>query len=777
MAAFFTQSKEQIEHRLAAQQRRAARFRRIFGPAFGALLALVFAFITNGLVLLEMPGVPLRQEPLGAAGNILVWALVGACLGLLVAWPEEGLYGVLIGAAVGTLLISAFTFLTAGSLDPEQGRTLTGRLLSLIFAFLPIAGFLFPLALLLRWAINSVGEAYLGSVPYWRVGWIPLLMVVLVAWVGMLARLPAEARVELLQTQELIQDGLQASTREDLPPSLQGKLVGDFLYQAAPEYTLEWDQQNVNRYAIPRSAGSLGNQEAVVVARFSNDWVLACLYTAPGSEPICKGFGGEEGALFFSNRAPSPFEVAWDDYSLFDLNLAQGEPTQDNPLTGATVYHAEVNLPVSGDTLSGRVEAKYTNQEPVPLQEIYLRLYPNLAGGKSQVDKVVVDGQPAQPVYENEDFVLKIPLAQALAPGENLLLGWEFRVTVPAELGGNYGLLSHINDTWALDAFLPTIAVYDERGWNIDPVPPNGDNTYHDAAYYLVQVNAPVEDQLVASGVLVGGELVGETQQAIYALGPGRDFYLAASPYFSLASEHYRGILVNSYAIEELGEANQRALRSAVESLRSFEKHYGSYPYRELDLVSLPMQALGVEYPGVIGLSQELYEQAPGGGGDSSGQVQFYTTIAHEVGHQWFYNLVGNDQSNEPWLDEALAQHTSWQYLVDQYGEGIVANGVVSYWQGCVAQTGTGQTPVGLPAGDYPDGRSYVGAVYCRGPLFIRALAQAMGGEAFDEFLRAYVAEQRWEIATAGEFKALAEATCACDLEGVFADYGIRIDP
>ena len=28
---------------------------------------------------------------------------------------------------------------------------------------------------------------------------------------------------------------------------------------------------------------------------------------------------------------------------------------------------------------------------------------------------------------------------------------------------------------------------------------------------------------------------------------------------------------------------------------------------------------------------------------------------AHEIAHQWFYSLVGNNQARAPWLDEALA--------------------------------------------------------------------------------------------------------------------------
>jgi aminopeptidase N len=37
-------------------------------------------------------------------------------------------------------------------------------------------------------------------------------------------------------------------------------------------------------------------------------------------------------------------------------------------------------------------------------------------------------------------------------------------------------------------------------------------------------------------------------------------------------------------------------------------------------------------------------------------------TVAHEVAHQWWYSLVGNDVQTESWLDEALASYSQIVY-------------------------------------------------------------------------------------------------------------------
>ena len=52
------------------------------------------------------------------------------------------------------------------------------------------------------------------------------------------------------------------------------------------------------------------------------------------------------------------------------------------------------------------------------------------------------------------------------------------------------------------------------------------------------------------------------------------------------------------------------------------------------------------------------------GGGDFLEVV-----VTHEVGHQWFYNLVGNETQRQPWLDESMAEFITWQYYLDVHGQ------------------------------------------------------------------------------------------------------------
>jgi aminopeptidase N len=145
------------------------------------------------------------------------------------------------------------------------------------------------------------------------------------------------------------------------------------------------------------------------------------------------------------------------------------------------------------------------------------------------------------------------------------------------------------------------------------------------------------------------------------------------------------------------------------------------------------------------------------------------SVVAHEVGHQWFYNLVGDDQLDDPWLDEALTQFATLQYYTDTYGPNG-ANGFRASLAARWANIGNADIPIGLPVAAY-EASQYSGIVYGRGPLFFVALKDVMGVEVFNRFLRDYTKTFSWKIATPEALKALAEKHCACELDSIFHEW------
>ena len=469
-----------------------------------------------------------------------------------------------------------------------------------------------------------------------------------------------------------------------------------------------------------------------------------------------------------TRSASTRSDIDWDDRAVFRQGLIRSEEAVLDNLPGATVYH--IDLEISDDflTLSGREEARYTNQEDAALDEVYFRLFPNLAGGAASVSGVKVDGEDVEPVYELENSAVRVPLPDPLDPGEQVVIKMDFTVEVPTEMGGNYGLFGYFDEVLVLDEFYPVIPVYDEEGWNVEVPPPTGDVTHFDASFYLVRVTAPAQLTVVASGVEVGRELENGEQTLTFAAGPARDFYLAASDQYVTVSETVGETTVNSHTFAARRDGAELALQFAVDALESYNDRFGVYPYTEFDVVSTPMRALGIEYPGLTGISLDLFDPNAEILGLPS-PIILESAVAHEVAHQWFYNVVGNDQVDEPWLDEAVVQYVVKLYYLDTDGAGA-AQGYRDSWVGRWDRVDMADIPIGLPVGAYEDGE-YGAIVYGRGPLFVETLAGEMGQATFDEFLRDYYQTYQWGIGTGEAFKELAERHCQCDLTPLFEEW------
>jgi len=464
----------------------------------------------------------------------------------------------------------------------------------------------------------------------------------------------------------------------------------------------------------------------------------------------------------------TPVDTAWDDRAIFRDGLIEVEREVLGRLPGASVYH--IDLQISDDflLLEGREEVHYTNQEDEPLDEVYFRLFPNIAGGAATVSALQVDGQDVEPIFEFYNSALRVPLSSALQPGKQAVIQVDFEVKVAQEMGGNYGLFGYFDGVLVLDEFYPVIPVYDDEGWNVEVPPLDGDVTYLDASFYLVRVTAPASLTVVASGIEVSSEHEADNQILTFAAGPARDFYLAASEHYTVLSETVGETTVNSYTLPELTEGAKAALQFATDALKSYNQRFGVYPYTEFDVVSTPMQALGMEYPGLVAVALNLYnpnEQAAG----LPFPIALESTTAHEVAHQWFYNAVGNDQVDEPWLDEAIVQYLTGLYYVDTHGESAARDYRAS-WDSRWDRVERADIPIGLPVAAYA-GKEYGAIVYGRGPLFITAMAEWMGQEPFDEFLRDYYQSHKWGIGTSDSFKRLAEQHCQCDLTALFEEW------
>lgn len=465
----------------------------------------------------------------------------------------------------------------------------------------------------------------------------------------------------------------------------------------------------------------------------------------PTTSPLFSSFSREE----------APFNIGWDDRSLFRQYLTRSGQTILSGLPHASIYHAAINIGDPPTRVSGMVDVRYINDENVSLTEVDFAVFPEILGGSIVVTNLTVDGHNVFATHH--DGLLRVPIVPSMQPDDSVIVHMEFEVSIP-ERGGDYyyGIFGYNDGILSLAHIIPTILVYDQQGWNNQTPDLDGDPLFSDASFYLVTVDAPADLVLVASGSEISRLEIEGRQRILYANGPARDFYLAAGANLIKNSQTIGEVTINSYTLSGMNQSALLTLDYARTSIADFSDRYSPYPYTEFDIVPILTSAGGVEFPGLTSISRYVYPD----------EHFLEVVVVHEVGHQWFYNLVGNATQNQPWLDESMAEFLTWQYYLDRYGS-QVAEAYRGEMQSSWDLLNDELIPIGLPVSGYSS-EEYSAIVYGRGPLFILALRDKMGTESFDRFLQNYSEQFRWAIATTADFKNLAEQECRCDLSSLF---------
>jgi len=435
----------------------------------------------------------------------------------------------------------------------------------------------------------------------------------------------------------------------------------------------------------------------------------------------------------------------------------------------ATRYWIDLYVDVDRRTLSGVEQVRYTNHETESLTEIVFRLLPGTPGygGSMTVSSVTVDGITTSPALTTGGSALYVPLVSPLLPGESIELGLRFEGAFPSDAAdtdpplAGYAQYGYIDRVLALPNAYPMIPVYDDEGWNVELAATFGDATFTDTSLYLVRITLPVDMVLATSGVTLDRRDNGDgTATCLCASGPMRDFGLVASADYGTVSTKVGKVLVTAYILPGDREGGERVLDYAAQSLRIYEQILGPYPYTELDVMATPTKAGGIEYPGLIVVAARLYTQVGG---------FFEWATVHEVAHQWWYSLVGNDQLDEPWLDEALTQYTSLLYVEHRYGEEAAQKALENVFQEPYRHVLENEQdmPVGLPVAAYPQDL-YGSVVYGKGPLFFHAMRQQVGDETFYRILSSYLEEYRYGVAYPQDLLSVAERVSGQELDALY---------
>jgi hypothetical protein len=405
--------------------------------------------------------------------------------------------------------------------------------------------------------------------------------------------------------------------------------------------------------------------------------------------------------------------------------------------------------------LEGWAQIRFTNPLDNPLEDFVLMLWPN--DGQYLAEMVagplLIDGKTIEPEVELDGLVLRAPLSPSLQPGMTVDVKMPFKVEVLGSIEDERKRFGITNGVLIAPTFYPLVPRLIDGQWQAEAAPEGGDTTSSEVSFYQVSVTASDHYQIVTSGVEIENEVLEDGRQRVtFVSGPMRDFALALGS-FEEYSRTFGDIVVNAWVLPQHEYNGERILNLAEIQMGFLSDLVGPYPYAELDIVDAPCGFGGIEYPGLIYIC-------------SMDRGYLVDPLVHEVAHQWFYAVVGNDQLQEPWLDEAAASYWQVLYYENAVNEERAVEQLDRYrsW----IDIGRMKAPIGLGIGEYASKEDYYVIVYYKGALFYDALRTRLGDELFFEFLQTYYQTHRYRFSTSQSFQETAEVICACSLDDLF---------
>jgi len=376
------------------------------------------------------------------------------------------------------------------------------------------------------------------------------------------------------------------------------------------------------------------------------------------------------------------------------------------------VLTAEVT--VNGRSVTGTERVVFTPD--LAVGQLVFRLWaaapvPARSGSWQAVTSVRVNGA-TRAFSTPAPTVVRIPWAAAAGTAITIDLGFSLTLPVGAdERWGNRGSTS-----WFASG-LPLLAWEAGHGWDVEPPTTQFAEASTSEEMRLERLTVHHARGL---SVLATGKTVGQNPTTLVTSAPTvRDVSVAVGAFRLARASGPVPVLVG--VAPGLSDSAASLARQTATHMRSHVARFGPFPYEQVVIAVLPDIRGGIEYPGAILLGTRQDKDA---------------TLSHELGHEWFYGLVGDDQARDPWLDEAFAT----------YAEAVDRGTAAAYTPRTrVPVSVRGQT--GRPMTYWEGRRYYYQGVYVQGAgALLRA--RATNPRLFDAQLRCYVAHNAHRIAT-----------------------------
>lgn len=369
-------------------------------------------------------------------------------------------------------------------------------------------------------------------------------------------------------------------------------------------------------------------------------------------------------------------------------------------------YRIKARLDEKTDVAEGEVTLTYWNNSPDTLPFVYFHLYANGYNAGSYAD-MMENGKPSKPDgkergtevmkleadgvelrRELDNTVLKAWLPQPLAPGGRTVFTIAFRTHWAGDIYRRMKLFNawgykHYDGT----QWYPRISVYDRKfGW--DTQQHLGMEFYGDFGTYDVELDMPNDMVLEATGWLQNPQEVlppelrakldvknfkdkpwNEKPSVItpydstvrkvwrYHAENVHDFAWTADPTYRIGEAEWNGITCVSMAQEPHASGWQNAADYCAKVIQSHSTQFGLYAYPKMVVADARD---GMEYP-MLTL-------------DGGRDPDYRGLFVHEIGHNWFFGMVGNNETYRAMLDEGFTQFLTGWGLEDIDGDTLVTD-------------------------------------------------------------------------------------------------------
>ena len=474
-------------------------------------------------------------------------------------------------------------------------------------------------------------------------------------------------------------------------------------------------------------------------------------------------------------------------------------------------YSIDVTLTDSTRSLDGYISIQYINHSPDTLTYIWIHCWPNayksdrtafseqrLENGQtdfyfSNKDRrgymnhleFRADGQLAQ-MEDHPQYIdiIRVILPVPLAPGAQVTLTTPFHVRLPYEFSRS----GYHNGAYQVTQWYPKPAVYDSHGWHPIPYLDQGES-YSEFGDFDVRITVPKSFIVAATG-----ELQDTPGRQESGLPPPRETAIAhsAAPAEPTKTLHYhqnnihdfawfadrhfytahdtlqlasgRVIDVYSFYTPSATPAWHHSIGYIKDAVRFRSALVGEYPFNVVTAVQAWQgDEGGMEYPTITVI------HLPKGK-----DKELDLTIEHEVGHNWFYAVLGTDERRYPWMDEGINSYYDNRYTDSKYpasdnpkwlAKKIPADGepVLMSSQAAIHL----DQPISTPSEDFTV-ENYELIAYTKTAVWMKLLQDTLGTVLFDSCMREYFRAWQFRHPYPDDFKAVITNTSHRSLDALF---------